>query len=261
MSRRWLVGCGLAVIFATTIWMSTKVTTSPSGQRPQPSDDGSRSVVESDFRSGHNRDNHIAVTESIIQVNPTEVLAVVNGKQLKLPDLVPWNPVGTNQDLQFSHETFNYLLDRALNRELILQTARNQGVGLDDSQRQQLAEFRQQRTRREPGLVEALNRDSTQADFEMRDAEAFMLQATLLEKAGASPNVTAEDVKAYYAQHAREFEGLPSDEIDGKQDWTKIDVQIRNLLAPIKREKFQSQMIAYMDQIKAKSNIIVTPMP
>ena len=91
-------------------------------------------------------------------------------------------------------EVCDYFLKRRFraDRELIFQTARAQGIDLDESQKQQILDFKTARgAKTGPGLVRDLNGGAAEILFESQDAEAFMLQTSLMEKSGASPNVTS----------------------------------------------------------------------
>ncbi|MGB7767930.1 MAG: hypothetical protein WBN22_03650, partial [Verrucomicrobiia bacterium] len=91
-------------------------------------------------------------------------------------------------------------------------------------------------------------------------AQAFMLQTSLMAAAGAAPNVTPEQVEQYYQQHIDEFGALPADPQASQQAWQAIDIQIRNQLAEAVRAGYQQQLDAYMNGLKAKADIVVTPL-
>jgi hypothetical protein len=194
----------------------------------------------------------------VVRINPKTVLATVNGKELRLADLVPLTASQMTNDQEFPAVAYKYLLDRAINRELILQTAKQQGISLDDSQKEQLAEFRRQRDMREPGLVQQINGDASRVDFEVRDAEAFALQTSLLAKIGATPDVTSSDVQDYYSQHSGDFDKLPANDPDRSNAWASIEYQIRNLLQSQKRSGYNDLLTAYMDKMKAGASIALT---
>lgn len=254
--RRWTLGCGLAALLAASylanLHFNRKLASGAAAR-------GGGLKTGSNTQIHRERNKTDAPAERVIRINAAGILGSVNGRELKLADLLPLNPAQKTQVQELSAATYNFLLDRAVNRELIFQTAKAQGIALDDSQREQLAEFRRQRNQREPGLVQNLNAAGNQVDFEARDAEAFMLQTALLAKAGASPDVTAEEAMEYYRQHSTEYAGLPADEPARSQAWAEIEFQIRTSLAPAKRTKFQSQLSAYMDQMKSVANVALSP--
>jgi hypothetical protein len=194
-------------------------------------------------------------TNRMLRVSPGQVLAMVNGHQIKLGDLIPLR--GPNAQA-FSRQTYNFLLQRAVDRELVLQTAKAQGLAMTDGEKRQLANTRSLRALPEPGQVQRLTLDQAQLDFEMRDAEAFLLQSALMAGAGVSANVTPEQVSTYYQAHAAEFGDLPPDAQARKIAWAQIDSTIRQRLAAPIRSIYQNQLLAYMKQLQSSADISVT---
>lgn len=207
------------------------------------------------------KDTGVAETNSVFRVTPGQALASVNGRVITLADLVPLPDAHTNAVQEMSREVYDYFLQRAINRELILQTARAQGLELSTAQRQQLANLRRLREQPEPGQVRRLNVSAGQVEFEVRDAEAFMLQTTLLSRQGTSPNVTSEQVGAYYQGHAAEFRELPNEEPARTVAWEEIDFEIRKRQAASVRSEFNTRLVAYMSGLRADSHITVSPLP
>ena len=179
-----------------------------------------------------------------LHLRPEQVLATVNGHTITLRDVVPIS--GTNQEIEIAPGDLKYFLARAVDRELILETAKAQGVELDDSQRMQLGEFRAEHAGAEPGLMQRFNAEPSDYDLSQRDAEAFMLQTSLLARAGVSPDVNADEVQQYYNEHTSEFAGIPQE---------NADYQIRTLLAPVERQNFQNQLATYMSKMRSGANI------
>jgi hypothetical protein len=261
--RRWLFGCALAAALSLIVYLAA-VKFRPVPASPEVGRGGSFVAANNKVAPSNGtaaNDAALASSETVVRVNAAKVLATVNGRQIKLSDLMPLSPMETNEDRTLSLVTYRYLLDRAVNRELILQAANAQGVALDESQIKQLADFRAERRQLGPGLVQQLNADPKQLDFESQDVAAFMLQTELLARTGSSPNVSADEVRAYYDQHAADFADLPADEPARSQTWTAIDFQIRTMLAPAKRAEFQSELVAYMDQVKSAADINLTETP
>ena len=253
--RHWTLSCGLAALLAASFLTYVRFNREVS-LGPARNSGGLEAISNAPGQANRKAS---APIDPVIRIDVTKVLGSVNGKELKLADLLPLNPTQKNQVQEFSEATYNYLLDRAINRELVLQTAKGKGIALDDSQREQLAEFRKQRNQQEPGLVQHLNAGENQIDFEVRDAEAFMLQTALLAKTGVSPDVTAEETAEYYRQHSAEYPELLVDEPARSRVWANIDFQIRSNLALAKRANFQSQLSAYMDQVRSGANIALAP--
>jgi hypothetical protein len=262
--RRWIIAGGLAAFIAAGLSAYFQSRRQPVNQATAESGQRLVAAPEKSAHSAPNITRSPASTngvDAVIHVNANNVLAIVNGRPIKLADLIPLNPARKIQEQEFSATTYKFLLDRAVNRELTLQAAKAQGVELDDSQRQQLSQYRGQRNLPEPGLLQQLNVDASQIDFEVRDAEAFMLQTALLDKSGASANVTEQEAQDYYNQHLAEFGALPPEEPARSRAWADIDFQIRTQLAPSKRAQFQTQLSAYMDQLRSGANIAMSPMP
>ncbi len=204
-------------------------------------------------------DYHPPTTSALgpaLNINPNTVLASVNGHALTAQEILP--PGYSNQPV--SLEACKYFVQRAIDRELILQAAKAQGLALDDSQHQQMLDFETTREQHGPDLVRSLNDSAAEIVFEMRDAEAFMLQTSLLQRAGASPNVTSQQVLNYYQQHASEFGELPADGFARQEAWDKIDYYIRQTLASKERSDFQTKLTDYMNRLKSDSNIELTPL-
>jgi len=257
--RNWrLMGLGLAAVIAASLLAYHKFNQGLAV--PQTAAPDERASTAAASAQAHSKTNEAgSFAAPAIHVSATAVLASVNGRELKLADLVPLRPDQKTRCVDFPPATYQYLLDRAVKRNLILQTAKAQGVSLDDSQRAQFAEFRNERNQREPGLVQQLNTDPGRLDFEVQDAEAFALQTALLARNGASPDITADDVQAYYSQHASDYPPLPTVEPARGQIWAIIDTQIRTSLAPVKRLEFQNQLTAYMNQLESSAIIALTP--
>jgi hypothetical protein len=192
---------------------------------------------------------------SSLKISPDTIMASVNGHALAAAVVLP--PGSFNEPV--SLDVYKYFLQRAVDRELIFQTAKAQGLALDGSQRQQMLDFETTREQHGPGFVRDLNGGADEVSFEMRDAEAFMLQTSLLEKSGASPNVTSQQVMNYYQQHSSEFGELPADEPARQEVWNNIDYQIRQTLAHSVRSDFQIELADYMRRLETEANIQTTP--
>jgi len=192
-------------------------------------------------------------------VRPNEVLAMVNGIPITLWDLIPLQSTN-NAEQQIDPVTYNYFLQRAINRELIMQAAQAQSITLNQAQEDQLAKFRGEREQPYPGQVSQLSINPAEIEFELRDDQAFMLQTSLMAAAGFTPNVTPVEVEQYYQQHIDEFGQLPADPQARQQAWQTIDIEIRNQLAENTRTDYQKQLDVYMNGLKAKANIVVTPL-
>lgn len=195
------------------------------------------------------------------KVAPGEILANVNGEPIFLRDLIPIeNPTDTNPR-ELSGDVFSYLLDRAIVRELVTQEARRLGIGLRDDEQKRLADQREQRTHGGPGYLHSLNASPASLEFELRDAQAFMLQTNLLAAEGASPHVTSAQVLDYFHQHVGEFDPLPEAPAQREAAWREIDNKIRNRLASAVRGAYDKSLAVRMDSLKAAATIDIPTGP
>ncbi len=201
----------------------------------------------------------IQFTNRVFLARPNQVLATVNGTPITLGDLMPLQSTNSEAEQKIDPITYDYFLQRAINRELVLQAAKAQNVTLNQAQQDQLTKFQAEREQPYPGMVSQLTVNAAEIEFELRDAQAFMLQTALMAQAGATPNVTPDQVEQYYQAHIAEFGELPADPQARQQAWQAIDFQIRGQLAAGARAEYQQQLDAYMAQLKARANIVVTP--
>jgi len=211
-----------------------------------------RSVIFTDYKSSSEK----AADGFLLRLRPGSTLASINGQALTAAAVLPPGSF----DRGISPETCEYFRTRAIDRELIFQAAKARGVDLAESQQQQLAHLRDLRRQPGPGLVRDLNGGPEQLSFELRDAEAFMLQTSLMQKLGASPDVTAQQVSDYYQQHASEFGELPAEGPARQEAWGQIDFKIRQTLASGVRSDFQKQLADYMKRVKAEADIHLIPL-
>jgi hypothetical protein len=202
----------------------------------------------------------IQSTNRVFLARPDQVLATVNGTPITLGNLMPLPSSNSEAEQQVDAVTYDYFLQRAINRELVLQAARAQGVTLNQAQEEQLTKLRAEREQPEPGLVSKLTVNAAEIEFELRDAQAFMLQTSLMAQAGAMPDVTPDQVDQYYQNHLSEFGELPADPQAHQEAWQKIDYQIRQQLASQTRNQYNEQLQKFMDRLRTAAQISVTPL-
>ena len=183
-----------------------------------------------------------------LQVQADQVLAMVNRHPIRAGDTIP---AGTNQQIQISPQELKFFLQRAVDRELIFETAQKQGIDLDEAQNRQLAGMQAMRNQREPGGMAKLNNDPAARQLEALDAKAFMLQTALKAARGASPNVSEDQVLDYWQHHQSEF-GSSSD-----QPSAELEFQIRTRLAAEVRANYNQALAAYMQQIESSAEVVL----
>jgi hypothetical protein len=195
-----------------------------------------------------------AAASPILRLRLEDVLATVNGHKISVRDAVPHS--GTNQEVEISSRELKFFLNRAVDRELIFEAAQKQQISLDESQNQQLANLQSARNQSEPGVIAKLNDDAAGRELEALDAKAFMLQTALMAARGASPNVTEDQVQAYYQQHQSEFDSLPADPNTRRQAWQQLAFQIRTRLAGSTRTAYNIGLAAYMQQMESGADVV-----
>lgn len=193
-----------------------------------------------------------------VRLRPEHVLAKVNGVEIKLEDLVGIPDANVGRDQVMSASMYDFLLDRAVEREAIVQDANAQGVELTEEQKGELAKMRSNLELRDPNAV-YLTMSQERVEFELRDAEGQILITELAKKAGLpSPYVTQEQVNTYYEEHKAEFPELPTDPEQQAAAWSAIDTQIREQLAPETEAAYQEQLKKLLEEIRNKAQIQVT---
>lgn len=198
--------------------------------------------------------------DRLLHLRRDQVLATVNGHAVTPADLLPLGTNDRRSELEVSALELKFLLKRAVDRELIFQTAQDRGVSLNDAEYKQLATLTSLRNQPEPGGIARLNGGDAQRNLELQDAQAYMLQTDLMAAQGASPNVTEDQVTAYYQAHLSEYGELPADPSARTQAWAKIDFSIREQLAPSIRSGYNDQLAAYMAQVEASASIVMNPL-
>jgi len=135
----------------------------------------------------------------VVQVKANQVLATVNRIPVTSKDLVGEG----RSEARLSVEEYEYLLNRAIEREAAIQAALSQGVALSESQMRQLEVIHErvmsgevEKDGSKVSHVNAVGSVEERAVFAVRDAAGLMLVANLMAKAGM-PMDTPEQRSAY----------------------------------------------------------------
>lgn len=196
-------------------------------------------------------------TNQILRLRREQVLASVNNQMIRLEDLFPLGTNDTRREFELQDGNFQYLLKRAIDRELVFQLAEKQGLHLNDSQTQQISAYTAERHEPEPGGIARLNNSETGIQFELRDARAFMLQTALMASIGDSPNVTETQVSDYFQQHRSDFPESADNSQPDQPEWRQIQAQIRLLLAPVVRATYNQELTDFMSRAEANAHIVM----
>jgi hypothetical protein len=184
---------------------------------------------------------------SAVILTPTDTLARVNGVAIRATDILAFT--GKTQ-MEMSHESLEDLVRRAIERELISQAAKAQGVELSTAQHAELDAARRH-------TVEKREiKDPAALAIEMKQIESELLQTALLEKqGGVRTQPTPDDVQRYYDEHRSEFGALPAEGPQRDQQWKSIDIKIRGELATSMQQDYHDKLRRYLDQLAAAAKI------
>jgi hypothetical protein len=202
-----------------------------------------------------------------IKIHPGQLLASVNGVPITLRDLIAVNhSESADTEHSMSEAQYNYLLERAIDRELAFQAAQQQGVKLSQSQQAELDQVeRSIRGRSENPSGDVLARLNstasleTEIEFEKRDAAGLLTQEALLEHSGGPPaHITEEMVTEYYQKNISLYGPLPTAPEERDAAWRQIDAQIRTDLKYTVLQAHQDALKDNMDRLKANAAIEVS---
>jgi hypothetical protein len=186
-------------------------------------------------------------------IQPDQTVATVNGIAITGRDLLPF---GSTAQQSVTPEMFEFLLNRAIERELILQEAEAQDVKLSPLQQSELARLRASLAAPDPNVIQDMQGREAKADLEFRHAEAMLLQTALLEKAGHSPPyVTADQAEDYYQSHKDTYGDLPTNDAERAGAWREIEQRIRQDLSPQLQEAYARALESYLQELKSGADI------
>lgn len=198
----------------------------------------------------------VTATGGVARLGPATVLATVNGVGITLADLMP---VDRRQlaERPLAVDMVEFLLDRAIARELTFQSARERGVTLAPEQVEQLEKIRVRALERDPASFSDAHDDfEAKAEFEVRDFAGLMLQDRLLADSGGPPKyVTPELVRRYFEEHAAEFAELPAEPVEREQAWQNIEAEIRVRLAAEVEAGHQRALDRMLGDLKSQARI------
>ncbi|HXJ55743.1 MAG TPA: hypothetical protein VNU68_03670 [Verrucomicrobiae bacterium] len=204
----------------------------------------------------------------VIAVGLGRTLATVNTTVITVKDLIPISAGAAAANQVMPPATYQFLLDRAIARELIFQAAKAKGIQFlnpdQARQRDAIRKATEARDAAEAGVavrLDVLANLDERIQFEQRDATSQFLLSTLLGPTGiTSPNVTEAQVVEYYNAHSGDFPALPGpDSQPGEREsaWRQISNDIRRILAPIVQAQFQQAVRTFIEQLKAQAQINV----
>lgn len=233
----------------------------PAAPEAGPEPDGLLEEPEADLSADEGaiqEASDISILLPMVELRPDMVLASVNDIHLSLPDLMALDPAAETERA-LRADAYAELLNRAIDRELTFQAAQAQGIDLHPTQEEELEEIRANALARAGApYMPADYNPEIQADFEVRDRRAQLLQNTLLGMPGRPADyISAEQVRDYFAAHRDEFPGLATDPPEDDPDWISAAAEIRNRLASelfIQHEKNRRELL---EQLRQEASIEV----
>jgi hypothetical protein len=183
----------------------------------------------------------LAAAQQPVRLRSSQLLARVNGAAIAGSDLVPWRDHDAEQSL--SRPMFVFLLDRAIERELVSQAARARGIALTEEQTRQLEQLR-------------AARDPAQAEFDVRDTAGKLLLATLAAREGVpDPLPGPADVEAYYREHQEELGAPPDDPEAHAAAWQQLEIEIRKTLSQERQAAYKEGVQQLIGELKAAAAV------
>lgn len=199
-----------------------------------------------------------------VEIAATEVLASVNGMAITLADLVPVRAGEAKQTL--STRDYGLLLNAAIERQVVAQAARAEGIVLTPAQEANVDGVRRQHhadieANRQQGLTWTSVTDA-QIEFEADRAAAILLKQNVLAEAGAPPlQPPYAAVEAHYQANPARYAPLPEEPAAREAAWQEIYMQIRQELDPLYLDAYLAWEKQYLDGLKSNANVVVVRPP
>lgn len=199
--------------------------------------------------------------ERVIALRPGQVLATIRGVQVLAADLGLSFP-GDGQPLQVASPMFDYLLARAIQREVVLQEARAKGVELEDPQKRRVEAALASAEAVDPRVFDGKQGSTQGTEQRRRDLTAAALQVELFQRSGAPPaSVTAEQVERYYQEHQDSLGALPASADARRAAWAQLELRIRDRLAGPSEAAWQKAQQEYLLRLVAAAGVQRAPRP
>ena len=194
-----------------------------------------------------------SATIATVATNPGAVAATVNGRPVRMTDVMP--PGVLNAGARLPKGTYNAFVDQAVNASLLVQAAREVGIA-DDEDMARISE----NMRRE--LAEVSDDESPEEiDWEVKHfTRTAVINELLRQKGLTAKMVGADEVQEYYDGHSDEYDWLRQreaarGETNPEQVERRVKEQIRqDLMLPRAREARKKQK-AYIETLREGADI------
>ncbi len=199
--------------------------------------------------------------EEYVEFRGSQILATVNGAAIRGKDLTPVTQTQMTQGLSMSHEMYAFLLNQGIEREITFQLAKEANIELSQTGLDRLEHIRVSRTH-DDHVVDPLGDQAAIIEYEVRQAEARLLERGLMERNGIrNPHVSEEDVEDYYAAHSDEYAALPEDDGEFQAAWTVIAQEIRTTLSPAILLEYQRDRDHFFEESLDNAEVAVLLSP
>ena len=164
-----------------------------------------------------------AIDREGVTIGRGTTIATVNGVAITGADVLAFR-ADAGDSLQVSRGLYDYMTQRAIERELTLQAARARKLELNAADDAQLAQVRK-------NAEERGETNAAKIDFEEKEAKAQLLLEALAAAEGAPPAMPDDKaVDAYLAANAAEVGPVPSDPKAAQQQRVTIRQKLYNEL-------------------------------
>lgn len=287
----WII-VAVAVVVGLIVFLAQRQTDAPDAQTPQatetaspassappdveaPGEDADPSIepppandfdeiaeeIAAEFEAGDDLPETEIASLAKVTFLANETLATVDGVAILGSDLTPFASDAVNEERSMSAEMYAFRLNQAIERELTFQAAEYEGVALTEADFGRLDRLQQGR-RHDEAVIDSIGDQDAIIAFELRQAEAHLLEKALLEQRGvAPPYVTEAEVESHYLAHLDAYEPLPEGPEARQAAWGRLSLTIRGELAPTLQSAYQDHRQEYFDQLRANADINVLREP
>ncbi|HVV81430.1 MAG TPA: hypothetical protein VHE35_00075 [Kofleriaceae bacterium] len=184
------------------------------------------------------------VTAKGVAIGRGQTIATINGVAITGADLVAFR-AKDGDSLHMSPEMYDFLAQRAIEREVTLQAARARNLELSAADEAQVAQARANAAARG-------ETDPARLAFEEKEARAQLLLEALARAEGAPPAMPDDAaVDAYLKDHASELGPLPSD----PQAVQQLRISIRQKLYEEMANAHEESVRALLARLEAEAHI------
>lgn len=191
-----------------------------------------------------------------VRLRGDALVATVDGVAITGTDL------GVAREREMSQERYAFLRHAAVEHALVRRAADAAGVTLDGARERALEELRARSLEADPRVGDSLGLRPEAVEHDLRSFETAMRLEALGEARGVpSRDVTAEQVRDYYAEHEAELGPLPIDPAARAQAWRDVEIAVRQALAREVAGRHDEGLAALRASLWAAATVELAPTP